>query len=220
MYLKQLKLRDWKAYTHQEITFPDPASGKNVVLIGANNGFGKTSILEALLVGIFGKDAHPFLARAHTNSMGLSGKDAPNISWTTFLERAFNARASEEGRSSMSIEVVLEDMLGPVVIQRIWHFSGSRRYKPGDDEVRIWLGEERELLRVPRLEEDPEDHYRGIIVQHFLPAQLAQFFLFDGEQVQELARQQAKDQIKKGLDGLGSRVSSRLSRKTRPYGAD
>ncbi|MFM7199289.1 MAG: DNA sulfur modification protein DndD [Myxococcota bacterium] len=208
MYLKKLKLRDWKSYTHLELTFPEPSNRKNVVLIGANNGFGKTSLLEALLVGIFGKDAHHHVGRALKNS-----------SWSSFLERAFNARASESGRHSMSIEVTLEDELdGPTVIQRVWHFTPARKHKAGDDEIRIYQGEERELIEPHRLEEEPDDFYRSVIVKHFLPVDLAQFFLFDGEQVQALARQSAQQQVKAGLDGLlGVHILRRLQDDLRAY---
>lgn len=192
MYLKRLKLRDWRAYISLDLIFPEPLPDKNVVLIGAQNGYGKTSLLEALLVGIFGRDAYPFLARAENAG-----------SWGAFLEKAFNVKALEDGRSSMTIEVTLEDDYeGPTMVRRVWHFSSGRKYQPQDDEVRIYQGEDQELVQIPRTEDDPEDVWRSIIVKNFLPAQLAQFFLFDGEKVQQLARQKARDQVRMGLDGL------------------
>lgn len=54
MHLSHITLRDWKAYTTANFDFPAPASGRNIVLIGAPNGYGKTSLFEAIVLGMFG----------------------------------------------------------------------------------------------------------------------------------------------------------------------
>lgn len=48
MWISRLELTCFKGYQHQVFSFPEPADGKNIVLIGGMNGYGKTSILEAL----------------------------------------------------------------------------------------------------------------------------------------------------------------------------
>lgn len=48
MYLRSIQLRDWKAYASGQFDFPIPTKSKNVILISAKNGYGKTSRLEAI----------------------------------------------------------------------------------------------------------------------------------------------------------------------------
>ncbi|MGE8454630.1 MAG: AAA family ATPase [Pseudomonadales bacterium] len=48
MWISRIELTCFKSYQHQSLNFPEPADGRNVVLIGGMNGYGKTSLLEAL----------------------------------------------------------------------------------------------------------------------------------------------------------------------------
>lgn len=71
MFLRSIQLRDWKAYADAAFEFPVPTKNKNVVLIGAKNGYGKTSLLEALILGLYGRDGMNALARASAGSADL-----------------------------------------------------------------------------------------------------------------------------------------------------
>ena len=64
MYIRSIRLRDWKAYANAGFEFPVPTKNKNVVLIGAKNGYGKTSLLEAIVLGLYGREGMNALARA------------------------------------------------------------------------------------------------------------------------------------------------------------
>src|ERR1700676_5105111 len=100
MFLRTIRLRDWKAYANAAFEFPIPTKNKNVVLIGAKNGYVKTSLLEALTLGLNGRDGMNALARAITSST-----DSDKSSYDEFVERALNAQAIDQGRTSMSIEI-------------------------------------------------------------------------------------------------------------------
>src|SRR5438552_13900170 len=104
MLLRSIRLRDWKAYANAIFEFPVPTRSKNVVLIGAKNGFGKTSLLEALILGLYGRDGMPVLARAVADSSGDTDR-----SYDEFLQRALHAQALDQGRNSITIEIVLEE---------------------------------------------------------------------------------------------------------------
>src|SRR5271170_6884029 len=105
MFLRSIQLRDWKAYASGTFEFPIPTKNKNVILIGAKNGYGKTSLLEAIILGLYGRDGMNALARAVT-----SNSEAEK-SYDRFMERALHAQAMGEGRNSISIEIVLEDAI-------------------------------------------------------------------------------------------------------------
>lgn len=83
MWISRVELVNFKSYQHQVFEFPAPNKSKNIILIGGMNGYGKTSILEALYLGLFGKDAVPHLSRA-----GLK-----NTGYRSFLENALHGNA-------------------------------------------------------------------------------------------------------------------------------
>ena len=61
MYISKIELVKFKGYQHAEFIFPEPSEGKNIVIVGGMNGYGKTTILEALYLCLYGKDALPHL---------------------------------------------------------------------------------------------------------------------------------------------------------------
>jgi len=215
MYLTAVTLRDWKAYGGEtRLEFPRPMERKNVVLIGAPNGFGKTSLLEAIAFGLYGKDALPLAARANRPLERQADRGYP-----AFMQRALHGRALQDGRQSMTVEVELfdpESDPSELRIQRTWYFRADGTFK--EEEVYIYEGEDRRPLKVPRLEEDASDFYRGYISRHTLPPHLAQFFLFDGEQVQRLAQVDMAGQVRQGIEGmLGASVLRDLERDLQEY---
>ena len=100
MWISKIELTNFKSYRRAELNFPEPEENKNIVLIGGINGFGKTSILEAIYLCLYGKDAIVHLARA-----GL--KTDESRGYPTFLERAFNGEARRASEDVMSVRVVI-----------------------------------------------------------------------------------------------------------------
>src|ERR1041384_3260544 len=64
MHLESISLRDWKAFESAIFEFPAPTKTKNVVVIGGRNGYGKTTLFEALALGLFGRDGLRLVQRA------------------------------------------------------------------------------------------------------------------------------------------------------------
>src|SRR5262245_23765262 len=61
MYLREVTLRNWRSYRSANFKFGEPKGKKRVVLVGAMNGTGKTSLLMALYLGLFGREAMAFV---------------------------------------------------------------------------------------------------------------------------------------------------------------
>lgn len=199
MFLRSIQLRDWKAYANGQFDFPVPTQKKNVVLIGAKNGYGKTSLLEAIILGLYGRDGMHALARAIS-----SGSDEDK-SYDEFMERALHGQAIQQGRTSIAITIVLEDAIERLKIVRRWHFTGSGKHRRTDEEVNLFTGKDEEPVKVPGLRpsrEERDDYYRSVIARQFIPFHLTEFFLFDGERVQQLAKQQKADTVKAGVEGI------------------
>lgn len=194
MWISRLELTCFKSYQRQVFSFPEPSDGKNVVLIGGMNGYGKTTILEALYLCLYGKDAVVHLARA-----GLKVDDKKG--YPTFLERAFNGEAKRDGLDTMMARVTINRTKTKATeITRKWYFRANGN----------WTNEEETLVRdivrdvpdTPKVDGKNNFHIQDLLDEIFVPAHIAPFFFFDGEEVKKLADQSRIEQVKKGLEGL------------------
>ena len=82
MYISQIALRDWKVYQTADFDFPAPTRDRNIVLIGAPNGYGKTSLFEAIVLGMLGPEGLPLIGRSPLFRCG-GGRETPR----NFLQR-------------------------------------------------------------------------------------------------------------------------------------
>jgi DNA sulfur modification protein DndD len=212
MYIEKVHLRDWKSYVDSTYEFPRPTRNKNVVLIGAQNGYGKTSLLEALMLCLYGREGLAHIPRA---TLIDGDQQKLDLSYDEFLRRAFHGCALDAGRNSSSVTVTLNDDGQRTTIARKWYFAGNGRHRPPDEEVRIYQDDE--PFKVGRLEDRPEA-ISNFIAKTFVPVYLAPFFLFDGEQVQRLANKEMAMQVRTGIEGLlGVGILRQLQEDLRDY---
>lgn len=188
MWISKIELFNFKSYPHQIFEFPQPREGRNIVLIGGMNGYGKTSILEALYLGLYGKEALEHLGRA-----GLRD----DMGYRRFLDKAMHGHALRSQRDTMWVKVQInQGETEGFEVTRKWFF-GSMGAWTGEDEVVIYEvrnGIRGRTLNAERLGE--------LLDQRFIPAHVAPFFFFDGEEVKKLADQSRGDQIRSGIEGL------------------
>ena len=221
MFLKSITLRDWKAYAHAKFDFPSPRPNKNIILIGAKNGFGKTSLFEAIVLGLFGKNGLPLIARAPFSG---AGEERLATSYKSFLEKAINKNAITSGHStSCSVTLVfgLDEDDEEIEIRRVWNFSDTGIFRPNDEEIQIYEGVSRKVVGPRGVETDRAEWFRDYIAKKFLPYYLAAFFMFDGEQVSAFAEREMSVQVRQGIEGLlGIPVLRELADDLRKYAVD
>ncbi len=194
MWISKIELTNFKSYQHAEFDFPEPTDGKNIVLIGGMNGYGKTSILEALYLCLYGKDAIAHLARA-----GLKADDSKG--YPTFLEKAFNGEALRDGQDSMSVRVVINRNQNKALdIRRRWYFKANGTW--ARDEEATARDVNRGVPGTPKKDQANGFQLADLLDDQFVPAHIAPFFFFDGEEVKKLADQDRIEQVKVGLEGL------------------
>ena len=203
MRISALKLVNFKSYRNQVFDFPPPRKNKNLILIGGLNGFGKTSFLEALYLGLYGAEAMNYLGRA-----GLEVDK--NATYSKFLTRAFNGNADADSPMSISVEFVDEYNDG-FSITRTWYFD---RNKVWDDEsIHVYSVKNGVRTKSHKPEWLPE-----ILEQNFVPPHLAPFFFFDGEEIKSLASKNKVEQVKTAIDNfLGVVVLRQLQKRLREY---
>ena len=218
MHLSEIVLRNWKAYVSASFQFPAPSSGMNIILVGAPNGYGKTSLLEAVVLGMYGRDGLSLIARS---PFYTSDQTSQSTNYKNFLEKALHSGATAFGQNSCSIKLVFVDDNGArMEIKRIWHFNDSGEYRPKDEVVQIFEGETRAPISPPAAlsEDGRRDWYRDYIGQNFLPSTLAHFFMFDGEHVSVLAEMEMSAQVQSGIEGLlGIPILKELAEDLRKY---
>lgn len=202
MFLRAVELRDWRSYRHARFEFPRPHGRQNVILVMAPNEHGKTSFFEAVTLGLFGREGLPLIPRARAAGVG-DANERLNTSYSQFLANALHRRAIEAGRQSCSVTIEVDDDDGePLELTRKWHFRADGVHKLYDDDLVIYEGLGRRPVAPPVNTDDKDGWYRDFIAQRFIPSSLAEFFLFDGEQVQRYANRGMADQVRRGIEGL------------------
>lgn len=200
MYISKIQLRDWKGYEAAEFNFPPPQHGKNIVLIGARNGYGKTSLYQAIILCLFGKDGMPLIS----GSMFSELENMDVQPYKEFLERAWHDGARANGRHSCSVKLEFTGDEGPVAISRVWHFTEQGECLTRDEEIQVFAGDDHLPVGpgAGLLPDERVNWHRDYVAQTLMPRTIIPFFVFDGEQVLVLANRDKKDQVKLGIDGL------------------
>lgn len=147
-----------------------------VVLIGGMNGRGKTTFLEAVLLGLYGSNSFAYTESKY-KTYGQYLKSYVNKAdgtKKTYVELEFSLDGSDE-------EIYL--------VHREWDGNTQRiREKIGVKKN----GEDNSFLT----ENWP------MFVENILPSALSNFFFFDGEKIAELAVENTDDQMKESIKSL------------------
>ena len=219
MYLRSVELVNWRSYRSVRFEFPRPHGNRNVVLVMAPNEYGKTSFFEAVTLGLFGRDGLLLVPRARV-AAGNKTEDRLTESYSGFLKGVLHRRAAEDGPPECFVKLDWEDeSSNPIEIKRTWYFRASDgTHKVADDQLLIYEGLERTPVAPPPTVSNKDQWYREWIAQHFLQPDLAEFFLFDGEQVQRFADREMSSQVRKGIEGLlGLPILRRLKESLAAY---
>lgn len=193
---RRVVLRNWKAFERAELDFA-ASHDRPVELIGGNNGNGKTSLLEALAVGLYGVHAYIDRSRLARESEGVA---APKRSdYRQMIERAMHRQSYERGDRDMSVVIEIDAEDGSFEIERHWYFGDEGDFVEDDEELILRAGEDRHLLSPPS--DVPHAEFAFFeIERRIAPASMLPFLLFDGEQIRRLAQRELGEQVRFGLE--------------------
>jgi DNA sulfur modification protein DndD len=159
MKLLKLTVKNFMPYKgEQSILFPQDPS-RNVLIVYGDNMRGKTSLLNAIRWGLYGK--------AFSRHKALIGS-----------EKIFNSEAAMEGEGEFSVEIKFEAGKHQYDLIRIAKkkLHVARASSSNDFEEHVFLKRDGVALAGHQIE--PE-------INLFAPEQVSRFFLFDGELLQE-----------------------------------
>ncbi|MDJ0553922.1 MAG: DNA sulfur modification protein DndD [Microcoleaceae cyanobacterium MO_207.B10] len=133
-----------------------------IILFGGMNGGGKTTLLDAIRLALYGH-------RAQCSTRG-------NLSYSDFLSQCVNRNTppTEKTRIELAFQHIQDDQFVEYRIVRTW----EKNPKDGKDNLGILDGEWPDSYLA-----NTWDEY----IENLLPLGISNLFLFDGEQVKELA---------------------------------
>ena len=172
MILLELRLNNFGPYLgHQKINLrPNDDNSRSIILFGGMNGGGKTTLMDAIRLAFYGH-------RAQCSTRG-------NLSYSEFLTQSVNRHAAVGEETS--IELVFEDVLNNVPVEFQVKRTWTQNPKGGKDILAVssdkWLDDSLTKTWDERIEE-------------LFPLGISNLFLFDGEQVKELAEQEVPPSV-------------------------
>ncbi|MEO0986205.1 MAG: DNA sulfur modification protein DndD [Cyanobacteria bacterium J06639_14] len=166
MIFLELVLQNFGPYQGRHYLDLSPNPDRPIILIGGLNGGGKTTLMDALRLVLYGARAP--LDRRRT------------LAYADFLTQCVNTHAPPEAEAAIALE-----------FERVLHISGIE--KLGKIRIiRTWQRGTKDTLTV-ELDGWPSETLTQTWdeqIEDWLPVGLSNLFLFDGEQVKELAEQE------------------------------
>lgn len=191
LIFKKLILENFGPYKGKNIVKLIDENSENqapIVLFGGMNGGGKTTLMDSIRLALYGKRFHNY--------------NRPNLSYNDYLIQSINKKIElgEKTRIELTFEHVVNEQWIELKVVRYWNHS----VKDGNDNLVIIEGELPDL----NLTENWDEY-----IENFLPLGISNLFLFDGEQVKELAEQdEPTEDVKKAIKSLlGLELANQLA---------
>jgi len=192
--LTRVSFRNWKVFANVDFELPQLDEDKPVILIGGNNGYGKTSFLEGILYCLFGRSAHTERVRLQEPD-GQTSPAQRAAGYKKFLDRAFHRPSRAQGETTMFVRTEWRTVEGPLCIERRWYLGEDDEVSVDDEVLMLWGGEDRNVVEVPA-DIEASQFYQTEIERCLLSAGAASFMLFDAEQVHWFSERGVDDQVR------------------------
>ncbi|MFF4926862.1 DNA sulfur modification protein DndD [Kitasatospora sp. NPDC001261] len=178
MHLHKLTLHDFGAYQGRQHLDLRVKPKRPIVLIGGLNGCGKTTLLDAIQLVLYGP-------RARCSGRGSRSYDA-------YLRESINRLADPARGAELRLEfsITVEGRLRTYEVARTWAVNG----KSARENLTVTVDGRYDAT----ISENWAEH-----VEEILPLEVASLFFFDGEKVEQLADpERAADVIEAAVQSL------------------
>jgi DNA sulfur modification protein DndD len=184
MKFRKLIIENYKSFQFPTtIEFPDSSEGKSIYLIGGMNGAGKTSVMEAINICLYGAKQD-------------------------IIFKSINRKELAKGNAYVSFELHIEtEEIEEIQVKRTWTAGTVDSPKTKDLEEKLVVIKDGKRVSVQN-----KDMWQDYITA-MIPKSITQFFFFDGEKIQEIAADDHSEvRLKSSLEAaLGIQNISRLS---------
>jgi DNA sulfur modification protein DndD len=178
MIFKELQIQNFGIYQGEHNIELDVTANKPVILLGALNGGGKTTFLDAIQLALYGK---------HAKCSNRAGN-----SYSSFLASCKNRFAAADAEVKLSLSFIhrTDNTVRTYEIERSWHAKGQ----DAKDKVRVLVN---------TVYDEHLSQYWDDFVNEFIPLSLSDLFFFDGEKIENLAHpQRSSELVKTGIESL------------------
>ena len=177
MHFSEIELYNFGIYKGQHnIELIDQRKKKNLTLVGGMNGRGKTTILDAIFLCLYGRKAIEYI---------VGKKEAYN----KVLKDRIN-KSADDKTTHVKITMVMDDDEDTIIsITRTWSQANSK--------ISTDLIVEKNGIEDTYLSENWEYY-----VEELIPYGIAKFFFFDNEKISQIADDDAFDKIKDSIKSV------------------
>lgn len=177
MHFSAIELYNFGIYKGQHIMgLYDQQGQRNITLVGGMNGRGKTTVLDAIFICLYGRKSIEYV---------VGKREAYN----KVLRDRIN-KSSKGGRAYIKLTMEMDDEEGTVIsITRSWQRNGKRI----DTDLTV----EKNGISDNYLSENWEYY-----VEELIPFGIARFFFFDNEKISQIADDDAFDKIKNSIKSV------------------
>lgn len=177
MLLHKITLEEFGAYRGKQSLDLTVKKNKPIILIGGLNGCGKTTLLDAIQLALYGP-------RARCSGRG-------NKAYETFLRESINRQHDPTRGSSVTLEftITVDGKEHYYKVIRSWHTSG----KSLKEFLNVFVDEDYDSKAKDRRAE-PDAKFSRLLsegwadhIEDLLPLEVASLSFFDGEKIESLA---------------------------------
>lgn len=174
MKINKLILSNFGIYAgKQEIDFSVTNKSKPIVLFGGYNGRGKTTILEAILLCLYGNKSYAF--------------NESQLNYIKYLNNYVN-KADRTAVTIIELTFIAEIDTKEIEIRLVRTWEDKDKYTK--EQIKVFRDGEYDSVMT-----DDWDRY----IDYILPVSLSQLFLFDGERVAELVEDFSGAKLKEAI---------------------
>lgn len=179
MIIKQIILKNFGLYAGEHILkFNYASETQPITLIGGLNGRGKTTLLDGIILGLYGHRALKYL-------------QDERIKYTRYLSNHINKSTSPYEETSITIVLAdSETSKEQITIKRYW-------YNVQEEAIREYFDASRNNLVDEHLARN-WDYF----VEEILPLNISRFFFFDSEKISQIADDDSFESVKESIRAL------------------
>jgi len=175
MILERLTLENFRQFRgRQELVFSD-LQNKNITIVHAENGFGKTTLLKGILWVLYGRDG----------LMGTDGKPDDFEKPDRIINEILEAKAGDPKEVKASVEVIFKHDEVRYILRRSISLA-QQKLDPKKSDLSLELMRDGQTYK----QDNPQKRIQAIV-----PSGIRKLLLFNGERINYLAMEQNSKEV-------------------------